>query len=828
MEDANSDLLASRSQSKKRRIPGACDICKRKKSDSGEMPDNRCTNCTQFGLECTHKEVTKTLGSAKGYVESLEARLEKMDRLLSKLLPGIDVNQEVDRMDSPPAALPEPEPMLLPRNDDEERSTMLTMQLNKLKLNPPENRFFGKSRYASLCWLPTHTNCVGSKHEFIGEMRNTKPIMPLKRHEFWDILLGSPLIPTSTPNPQLHFPDEDLIPSLIDAYFVHMNVFLPLLHRQTLKNWLLRACTIPIPCLAVLAEGSDSPRSSGWRWFEQVNLHVLFAQSSETPQGIWAQIGLAVRLSQEVGAHRRRRKSADAPPNAEDELWKRAFWVLMTLDRHISSFSGRPCALQMKSAFFPTFLDLDLPLECDDEYWENGFKQPPDKPSSITFFNCYLGLIDILAYAMRLIYPIKRPRNTFGQPPLSEQQVIVELDSAMNSWMDSVPAHLRWNPNCDNELFLKQSAALHATYYYLQICIHRPFIPSPRNAAPVAFPSLAICTNAARSCCHVLESFSKLSALPFAYLQNTAFTSAVILLLNIWSGRRSGYAPNPKREMEDVQRCGEVLKASEKRWASAGRYWDILRELAFAGDVSLPNTQPAAPPRKKRLREQDDESSPSVSPPVSPMDPPRSIIGNRRVSSTLPQPPAPALQQQQLPQRQPALFSLPMYSNELGRLPIYGQFNFSDSIGPNTRMPMTGLPTPSSAVPSPSTPLLDNLFLQNMAAASAMGLQGNMDTYLIDPLFNMNNNQMLGNLAASQNMANQQASLGMADFASMFASAGSFDFDGRVGAMPAMDNDTMTMWSMAPTSLELDDWNNYISSVEQITQSQGHHVNGNS
>lgn len=83
-----------------------------------------------------------------------------------------------------------------------------------------------------------------------------------------------------------------------------------------------------------------------------------------------------------------------------------------------------------------------------------------------------------------------------------------------------------------------------------------------------------------------------------------------------------------------------------------------------------------------------------------------------------------------------------------------------------------------------------------------MGLQGNMDTYLIDPLFNMNNNQMLGNLAACQNMANQEASLAMVDFASMFASGGSFDFDGRVGAMPAMDNDTMTMWSMAPTSLE--------------------------
>ncbi|KAF8964890.1 hypothetical protein BDZ97DRAFT_822535 [Flammula alnicola] len=94
MPETNGHLLESRSQSKKRRIPGACDICKRKKSDSGEMPDNRCSNCVQFGFECTHKEVTETLGPAKGYVERLEARLEKMDRLLSKLLPGLDVNQE--------------------------------------------------------------------------------------------------------------------------------------------------------------------------------------------------------------------------------------------------------------------------------------------------------------------------------------------------------------------------------------------------------------------------------------------------------------------------------------------------------------------------------------------------------------------------------------------------------------------------------------------------------------------------------------------------------------------------------------------------------------
>ena len=129
-----------------------------------------------------------------------------------------------------------------------------------------------------------------------------------------------------------------------------------------------------------------------------------------------------------------------------------------------------------------------------------------------------------------------------------------------------------------------QSASLHATYYYLQIFIHRPFIPSPRNPSRATFPSLAICTNAARSCCHVLESFTKWSALPFApaqvlctlrgehlfpsqltHFQGIAFTVAVILLLNIWSGKRSGHAPNPRREMQGVQRCMDILKVLERR-----------------------------------------------------------------------------------------------------------------------------------------------------------------------------------------------------------------------------------------------------------------------
>ena len=52
--------------------------------------------------------------------------------------------------------------------------------------------------------------------------------------------------------------------------------------------------------------------------------------------------------------------------------------------------------------------DLDLPAECDDEYWspsdpKEAFKQPPGKPSKMSYFIAYLKLSQILAFALRTI-----------------------------------------------------------------------------------------------------------------------------------------------------------------------------------------------------------------------------------------------------------------------------------------------------------------------------------------------------------------------------------------------------------------------------------------
>jgi hypothetical protein len=69
--------------------------------------------------------------------------------------------------------------------------------------------------------------------------------------------------------------------------------------------------------------------------------------------------------------------------------------------------------------------DLDLPVEIDDEYWENDnaalvFQQPPTKSALIASFNCFIKLSQIMAFALGtlvrsyLFYHDIKPLNLFG------------------------------------------------------------------------------------------------------------------------------------------------------------------------------------------------------------------------------------------------------------------------------------------------------------------------------------------------------------------------------------------------------------------------------
>lgn len=69
--------------------------------------------------------------------------------------------------------------------------------------------------------------------------------------------------------------------------------------------------------------------------------------------------------------------------------------VLLCLDWVSGTATGRPLAMHEQD------YDQDLPVDCDDEFWDLpeplNFRQPDQKPSDLTFFICYAKLLEIQA-----------------------------------------------------------------------------------------------------------------------------------------------------------------------------------------------------------------------------------------------------------------------------------------------------------------------------------------------------------------------------------------------------------------------------------------------
>jgi hypothetical protein len=150
---------------------------------------------------------------------------------------------------------------------------------------------------------------------------------------------------------------------------------------------------------------------------------------------------------------------------------------------------------------------------------------------------------------------------------------------------------VRWDAQREDETFFVQSANLRASYYFIQIAIHRPFIPSSRKGSSLSFAALAICASAARAYSHVADAMRKKYPLRTSpsiivrvfsfrqtsthlltlFVQMPAFASAVILLLSLWGAKRSGTSLDPVKEMQDVRKCIMMLETAESRWSIAGR-----------------------------------------------------------------------------------------------------------------------------------------------------------------------------------------------------------------------------------------------------------------
>ncbi|KAJ4483342.1 fungal-specific transcription factor domain-containing protein [Lentinula aciculospora] len=477
----------------------------------------------------------------------------------------------------------------------------------------PYDRFHGQSSYIKLvdatrklrhAHIMAQKDVLSNSSDSNASTTSPSPEIPnaLRRLEYWrtpkwelvyeGLHVDSPKLLNSVLG---QFPDPNLAEELIKHYFLHVNPQLCLLNKKIFyRQWRehlherdIWFCALLMCIFALGSRWSNDPRvlfpdhtklgshgldwtKAGWDYFN-VAIYIHRARRSllctatlfevqtfsllawflrGTPDyaagGILVTVG--IRKAQDVGAHR---KAVYKPfPTVDEELWKRAFWLLIILDRTGSANLGRPCSLGEED------YDLDLPLEVDDEYWEtdgptSAFKQPNRLPSRVAAFNAWIGITQIVGFTLRTLYALDSKKILLGHQTLPGPEILVnQLNAALDEWLEFVPEHLQWPVSNDDPIFSNQSASLHLSYHFAFILIYRTFIPfsqilpeairgvriprSSQKHSSLSTPALPICVNSAKTCARVIEEQMLRGFSNVAFLITMCNVCTAVLIVHLW------------------------------------------------------------------------------------------------------------------------------------------------------------------------------------------------------------------------------------------------------------------------------------------------------
>ncbi|KAJ4468800.1 fungal-specific transcription factor domain-containing protein [Lentinula aciculospora] len=489
----------------------------------------------------------------------------------------------------------------------------LTGSLKDLKLitggNEPVVRHYGKT--SNMMMMKT---AVKIKKGILGDQLQLPSTdkqwneKMLRRPEFWSFY---PWQLEEEERKPLRFPENDLLCELVTLYFTRFQPYIPLLHRPTFERAVVEGLhlrnpafgTVLLGVCAVASRFSADPRnlvdaegaehSRGWPWYKQTLplktsfangptlydlqtccLSAMYLMGTSASDSMWTIVGLGIRIAQDMGLYRKKKRRPEGLMNwrtVESELCTRAFWVLLNFDVILSISFGRPRATTSED------FDLELPMECDDEYWENeNPAQPPGVPSSVSFFVHYCKLMEILGFSQRVLYPINKSILRKYINVDREQNAVVGLDSALNQWSSTVPEHLKWDSSRQDGLFFRQSAALITFYHWTQMQVHGRFLQELPGkdgySLPIpSSPDMTICANAARCCVRVIEIQRRLRfELPAIFIA-PVFSTAIISLLCSWTKRKTELTPEIDKEMQDVDCCLDIISMYERIYQTAGR-----------------------------------------------------------------------------------------------------------------------------------------------------------------------------------------------------------------------------------------------------------------
>ncbi|KAL7949503.1 fungal-specific transcription factor domain-containing protein [Trichoderma barbatum] len=392
----------------------ACDLCCQKKIRcNGAKP--QCSQCQTYGSECTYNGVqrkTVPRPSAAPRVESLEARMGRMESMLQGLVAQIDTLSQREGIDSATEAVPETPPS--------------SSELEDEWALPP---------------LPS--------------------ILPIVGEYFLSTNQLLPLFDQTTFMQTLH--DWYSTTSRRDAAtWACINVVIALgllLQPPNAAEGCFTAATFVNNAQSVLDE-IVSREEDLLSAQIILGLCILF-QESPDPQPASVLAATAVTM-----VHRLRLYSRSAQANlsqADIRQRDRLFWVAYVLDKSISLRAQQPPLLS------DAWTDIDLPE--DDPLDGAGIVYSVQGTSKINFFRLRVQLGIIQGKVYDWLYSVTADKLL----PTVKEQFVHSIECTLNQWEESIPREFMPDSILESAPAgaAQHLAALHWTYLHTLAMIHR-------------------------------------------------------------------------------------------------------------------------------------------------------------------------------------------------------------------------------------------------------------------------------------------------------------------------------------------------------------------
>ncbi|CAM1501691.1 Fc.00g036750.m01.CDS01 [Cosmosporella sp. VM-42] len=271
-------------------------------------------------------------------------------------------------------------------------------------------------------------------------------------------------------------------------------------------------------------------------------LLLLFSMVNPQKPIVWQLLGTALRIASSLRLHTEEGIGMTATEHdTSNDLPRRLFWSLYSMDRAVGNTLGRPTALQDSS------ITCNLPGE-----GSLGISAP------LKIANHCFRLRQLQSEVADMLY-----QRTSDLIP----NYIQTVQSRLDVWFREIPIQ-----NSDQVL-----EWFHHSYYNLCMFIHRP---SPANPKPSS-DDLQRCFDAASRVIQIYTKLDERGSIDTTWMAvHWLFLASITQLYCLWTDENFRREANWTRINDDIQSSTMIFSAMTERWKSGRKMLRIYRRLS--------------------------------------------------------------------------------------------------------------------------------------------------------------------------------------------------------------------------------------------------------